>query len=426
MSDKVKINSEPFVREAINKLYSYLNSHIIALTENEKKYSGFLLDISNPSKKNGIGIGSVAIGLSMYTYEKNNDKSKMEEMCNFIIDCQLSSGAWTVSTLREKEIGLTYTTCYALNALILYNYEDYKHQINDGLLWLSNNVNVNEGWGFKQEDKSEIYATAEVLRIISLAKEYRCSISYDFENNINKAKLWLIKQKENMYWKCNNNPSLYYTALCYKALVNDSSISLDLTDTRKWLISNINNAKCLERKQYQIDCKGFTYRDQIDCFTKATVLNAILSNKNLLYSHEIEIEIVKLLKSQDNLGYFTCHDESIKVPIFLNYYVIDTLDLYTSYLIRKCKPKFKEEIEDLYSKFPFYTILFLVLTIIGFIDLLLYFKDFLFSIPYLFNSILNFFEKQSGLANLVTISGVSTALILTFIYRMFLRNKKGK
>lgn len=416
-----------FVKEAINKVYNYLNSQIVTIQDNGKNYSGFLLDISKTKAEKKIGIGSVSVGLSMYMYDDNNDRNKMEEMCNFIIDKQLTNGGWTVSELRNKGMALTYTTCYALTALILFDGTKYKSNIEKGIDWLFQNKVLNEGWGYKENDTSKIFATAEVLKLIQVAKNKFFTINSSYEETIIKAKSWLIGQKENQYWKYNNKPSLFFTSHCYKALINDNDYSISLQQTQKWLISNLNNAPCIERIQFMINSGDHTFRDQIECFTHSSIINSILSNKNMVYNKDIEEQMsILLTKKQTNLGYFSCKDEHNSVPIFLNYNIVDTLDLYTSYLLRRVKPNFTKYIIDNFAFFPIQITLASVLASIGFFAIIYNLKSVLANIPLLYTKMTGFFEKQSGLANFVTISGLSIAAFLPFLLKYLKKKRKDE
>ncbi|GHT08476.1 hypothetical protein AGMMS49525_17670 [Bacteroidia bacterium] len=164
-----------------------LNNHIRGLCSNIKSknsYHGFRLDLNETSDV--IGLGGTALGLIMFKLDdySDHDQGKQAGCAKFIAERQESNGSWTIEVFRSQNVYISYATCYALEALLIYNISDdskqYKTNIENGINWIIANQNSDGGWGLHNDRDSHIHSTSEVLNLFFFIKQYYPQYYGDF------------------------------------------------------------------------------------------------------------------------------------------------------------------------------------------------------------------------------------------------------
>ena len=413
--------SQEHMAHVIERFYHYLRAQTITTEGNGRKFSGLVLNLSNPESRRSIGIGATSIGLSMYGLIANKvDRQALaKEMADYILSKQLTNGSWTISSLVTHKKSLVYTTCFALQGLARFDYVGYTEHIQNGLDWLLQIENEDGGWGLIPAQPSHVHSTSEVLYLFSLIK-----------GTINqavflRARNWLMMQRiEDTYWKDEHGtPSAFYTALAYRGLIVHGNFQHDLRKTEEWLIEQLPQAPCREDINYYIPIGKQHIIEPIAGFTRAAIFEALTSDIYTDYNPAIEEEAKHILRQQHPLGYWNCGKSSKEIPTFLNHYICVGLVNYTKYLQRR--PEFTL-ISDLgrYSKLhPLSATVIAIFFLIGVAFSAVHSTGIYEWVLFQISNANEKFDKYSGIANLVGITSVFVFLFSLF-YKFIIKRDR--
>ena len=104
-----------------------------------------------------------------------------QKLDDYIISLRNEKGSWD-----GKLSNSALSTAIAVFALWKYDKEKYDLQINRGLNWLSQNVNLDGGWGDTIRSKSNLSTTLLTWACLSIVKD-----SPEYVDTIYNAENWL-------------------------------------------------------------------------------------------------------------------------------------------------------------------------------------------------------------------------------------------
>lgn len=406
------------IDQSLRLFYNYLNGNIATKDVNGTKHSGFVLNIANPSETQKMGVGATSLALSIYGSLLEIDNRHTLEMEQYLLSKRLVNGSWTISPLVKSNLSLIYTTCYALQSFARSDFHKNFRIMDEGLKWLLQNVNSDGGWGLVQETPTHVHPTSEVLFLFSLCKGY-----VDHQIILKAKNILIDMQADNTYWLDDHGaPSIFLTALAYKAIMSVGDFHFELTKTKDWLEKNLAKSPCKEDITYYIPVEGQHFLEPVTCFTRSVVFESLTTNKFLSYNSIIEKEAKYILERQNKLGFWVCSG-SPEVPTYLNYHIFIGLKNYADYLQRRPRNPLLVISVDYFKKFPTSTSLILLFSIIGMYFLVMNLASFLPLAAEYIKKLNAFFENLSGLANFFGITGISLGVILIYILK-YLRDKK--
>lgn len=301
------------VATSLQNAFQFLNGHIATIDGPEgARHSGFVLDIRASHEALSLGIGATSLGLAVYAVAPRPDRGRMKEMANYLASCQELDGSWTIGPLRSSGVSLTYTTCYALQALVLYGAAEDHERVHRGLKWLLDRANADGAWSLYGAGESHVHATAEVLYTLHLMGVIAP------KEVIEKGEAWILEKRTVEHWRDEKEePSMFLTALAYRALVPNGKLRFALRDTREWLFHHLQKAPCREEVSYHIPTAGHVVRETVSCFVRATVFEALTSDPFLEIDPRLDAEARRVVRRQTASGGWVC-PESHDTPMFLN------------------------------------------------------------------------------------------------------------
>lgn len=408
------------VNRAIQRFYHYLSNCIASKDVDGKRYSGLVLDLSNPRSSGKMGIGATSLGLSIYGFVSDESDRYTREMEEYVLSQKQPNGSWTISALIKHHVSLVYTTCYALEGLAMSDYSRNLEYLEQGISWLAIAVNGDGGFGFVENSQSHVHPTSEVLYFISM-----------FQGFVNqglfiRAKEWLLQQRvDDTYWTDDNQqPSLFHTALAYRGIISNGDFQNELGKTREWLEKELPEAPCREDISYFIPIGDQHIIEPITCYTRASIFLALTSSKYVDHNPCIEREAKRLLNEQSTLGFWQCDNSSKQIPTFLNYYVCIGLANYASYLDRRPQKALLADARVFFKLHPFLSLIIAVFFLIGVIHSFTRSGALFNWLNAQISYVNTYFEDLSGIANFFQITGISLLAGIALIYRFLIKRKK--
>lgn len=168
---------------------------------------------------NKIGVVATSMALIFYRRIMLTVCPQESNVINFILDKQNTDGGWAYIS-NTNEISNTEATCWAINALSLYE-SKYEKQIAKAFSFIEKSYDVSvedSGWGFVNGKYSRTYNTCVVLR--SYIRVYGNN-SIKGNSYVESALKWLSDiQNEDGAWgeRRGSYSSLFFTALVVSTL----------------------------------------------------------------------------------------------------------------------------------------------------------------------------------------------------------------